>query len=112
MTVAAYSHRPWRAASLESGIPWRICETNSFSGGGLPGVSDTFLGALWTLDFMLLLASYGCSGVNIETGVNQLGFCRTWMPPESPRSIWTDFSFPSPSISVRQTPLTRNSEPI
>jgi len=69
-----------RAASVESGIPWRICETNSFSGGGLPGVSDTFLGALWTLDFMLLLASYGCSGVNIETGVNQLGFVSSYSP--------------------------------
>lgn len=44
-----------RAASKASGIPWRMCETNSFFGGGLPGVSDTFVGALWTLDFMLLL---------------------------------------------------------
>jgi hypothetical protein len=61
-----------RTASRQSGIPWRMCETNSFSGGGLPGVSDTFVGALWTLDFMLLLAQYGCAGVNIETGVNQL----------------------------------------
>jgi len=69
-----------RTASQQSGIPWRMCETNSFSGGGLPGVSDTFLGALWTLDFMLLLASYGCSGVNIETGVNQLGFISCYSP--------------------------------
>jgi hypothetical protein len=69
-----------RAASQASGIPWRICETNSFSGGGRPGVSDTFLGALWTLDFMLLLASYGCAGVNIETGVNQLGFVSSYSP--------------------------------
>src|ERR1700734_187193 len=63
-----------RAASTKSGIPWRLCETNSFSGGGRPGVSDSFLGALWTLDFLLLLAANKCSGVNIETGVNQLGF--------------------------------------
>lgn len=61
-------------ASQKSGIPWRMCETNSFSGGGLPGVSDTMLGALWTLDYLLLLAQYGCAGVNIETGINQLGF--------------------------------------
>jgi hypothetical protein len=67
-------------ASQESGIPWRICETNSFSGGGLPGVSDTMLGALWTLDFMLLLAQSGCSGVNLETGVNQLGFVSSYSP--------------------------------
>ncbi len=67
-------------ASLESGIPWRMCETNSFSGGGLPGVSDTMLGALWTLDYMLLLAQCGCAGVNIETGVNQLGFVSSYSP--------------------------------
>jgi hypothetical protein len=69
-----------RAASQRSGIPWRMCETNSFFGGGRPGVSDTFVGALWTLDFMLLLAQYGCSGVNIETGVNQLGFISSYSP--------------------------------
>jgi hypothetical protein len=69
-----------RTASEQSKIPWRMCETNSFSGGGLPGVSDTFIGALWTLDFMLLLAQYGCGGVNIETGVNQLGFISSYSP--------------------------------
>lgn len=69
-----------RTAAKSSGIPWRMCETNSFSGGGRPGVSDTFLGALWTLDFMLLLATYGCAGVNIETGVNQLGFVSSYSP--------------------------------
>ena len=69
-----------RTASQQSGIPWRMCETNSFSGGGRPGVSDTFTGALWTLDYMLLLAEYGCSGVNIETGVNQLGFISSYSP--------------------------------
>jgi hypothetical protein len=69
-----------RTASRQSRIPWRMCETNSFSGGGLPGVSDTLIGALWTLDYMLLLAQYGCSGVNIETGVNQLGFISSYSP--------------------------------
>ncbi len=69
-----------RIISQQSGIPWRMCESNSFSGGGRPGVSDTFVGALWTLDYMLLLAEYGCSGVNIETGVNQLGFVSFYSP--------------------------------
>jgi hypothetical protein len=69
-----------RVAPKMSGIPWRMCETNSFSGGGRPGVSDTFLGSLWTLDFMLLLAVYGCAGVNIETGINQLGFVSSYSP--------------------------------
>lgn len=72
-----------RTASEQSGIPWRMCETNSFSGGGRPGVSDTFVGALWTLDFMLMLAQSGCAGVNIETGVNQLGFISSYSPIEN-----------------------------
>jgi hypothetical protein len=67
-----------RVASAQSGTPWRMCEMNSFSGGGLPGVSDTFIGALWTLDVMLRLAESGCAGVNIETGVNQLGFVSSY----------------------------------
>lgn len=69
-----------RIASRRSGIPWRMCEINSFSGGGRPGVSDTFIGALWTLNTMLLLAQSGCSGVNVETGVNQLGFVSSYSP--------------------------------
>lgn len=69
-----------RAASQQSGIPWRICEINSFSGGGLPGVSNTMVGALWTLNTMLLLAQNGSAGVNMETGVNQLGFVSSYSP--------------------------------
>ncbi|WP_446744795.1 glycosyl hydrolase family 79 C-terminal domain-containing protein [Silvibacterium acidisoli] len=68
------------AVSERAGIPWRMCETNSFFGGGRPDVSDTFVGALWTLDYMLLLAQHGCAGVNIETGVNQLGFISSYSP--------------------------------
>ncbi len=69
-----------RAASESSGVPYRICETNSFSGGGRPGVSDTFGAALWVLDFMFILASAGCAGVNMETGVNQRGFISSYSP--------------------------------
>jgi hypothetical protein len=67
-------------ASRQSRIPWRLCEANSFSGGGRPGVSDTLLGALWTLDLLLLLAANRVAGVNIETGVNQLGFVSSYSP--------------------------------
>ena len=69
-----------KAASESSGIRYRICETNSFFGGGKPGVSDTFASALWVLDFMFTLASAGCAGVNMETGVNQLGFISSYSP--------------------------------
>lgn len=68
------------AASREVGIPFRIVETNSFSGGGKPGVSDTFGGALWMLDYMLTLAWGGAAGANVETGMNQLGFVSSYSP--------------------------------
>lgn len=69
-----------KAASASSHVPYRICETNSFCGGGKPGVSDTFGAALWMLDFMFTLAWAGAAGVNMETGVNQLGFI-SWYSP-------------------------------
>jgi hypothetical protein len=69
-----------RAASQSCGVPYRICEVNSFSGGGRPGVSDTLAAALWVLDYMFILASHGCSGVNMETGVNQLSFISSYSP--------------------------------
>jgi hypothetical protein len=68
------------AASKSTGLPFRICETNSFSGGGKPGVSDVFASALWVLSFMYTLAAGGCGGVNMETGVNQLGFISSYSP--------------------------------
>jgi hypothetical protein len=72
--------RALRNTSISSKKPYRICETNSFCGGGKPGVSDTFGAALWVLDFMFTLAAGGCAGVNIETGVNQLGFISSYSP--------------------------------
>jgi hypothetical protein len=69
-----------RAASSSSGLPYRICEVNSFSGGGRPGVSDTMAGALWALDYMYTLAANGCAGVNMESGVNHLDFISSYSP--------------------------------
>jgi hypothetical protein len=69
-----------RTASASSRVPYRICETNSFCGGGKPGVSDTFGSALWVLDYMFALAHADAAGVNMETGVNQLGFISSYSP--------------------------------
>jgi hypothetical protein len=69
-----------KAASVSSHVPYRICEINSFCGGGKPGVSDTFGSALWVLDYMFTLAWAGAAGLNIETGVNQLGFISSYSP--------------------------------
>lgn len=68
------------AAAKASHVPFRICETNSFCGGGQPGVSDTFGAALWMLDYLFTLAWANAAGVNIETGVNQLGFISSYSP--------------------------------
>ena len=62
------------------GIPYRLCELNSFSGGGKPGVSDTFTSALWALDLLFTLAFQEGAGINLETGVNQLGFVSSYSP--------------------------------
>ena len=69
-----------RQVSISTKVPYRICETNSFSGGGRPGVSGTFGAALWVLDYMFTLASADADGVNIETGVNQRGFVSSYSP--------------------------------
>ena len=57
-----------------------MVESNSFYGGGKEGVSDTYAAALWALDYLFLLASYGCAGVNMETGVNHLGKISFYTP--------------------------------
>jgi hypothetical protein len=69
-----------RTAGKSLGIPYRVCETNSFSGGGRPGVSDTFAAALWALDYLCVLAWHGAGGVNMETGINQLDFISSYAP--------------------------------
>jgi hypothetical protein len=70
----------FQAASETANRPWRMCETASFSGGGREGVSDTFAAALWALDYLLVLAGHGCAGVNMETGVNHLGWISHYTP--------------------------------
>ncbi len=70
----------FQAAAEAAHVPWRMCETQSFSGGGKAGVSDSFASALWALDYLFVLAGYGCSGVNMETGVNHLGWVSKYTP--------------------------------
>ncbi len=79
-----------QAASRSSGVPYRICETNSCFGGGKPGVSDTMAAALWGLDFLFTLAQFNAGGVNVETGVNHLGFLSYYTPitPDAIRPLY------------------------
>ena len=69
-----------RSLCIDHHLDYRINEVNSFCGGGKQGVSDTFASALWCLDYMFNLASHGCSGVNMETDINQLGFISHYSP--------------------------------
>ena len=56
------------AARRDTGLPFRMAETNSCYQGGKPGVSDTFASALWAADLMYQLAQAGAIGVNFHGG--------------------------------------------
>jgi hypothetical protein len=57
-----------RKTVQESGLPFRLAETNSCYRGGKLGVSDTFASALWAADLMYQLASAGGMGINFHGG--------------------------------------------
>lgn len=52
----------------ETGLPFRLAETNSCYSGGKAGVSDTFASALWGADLMFQLATAGGMGINFHGG--------------------------------------------
>jgi hypothetical protein len=70
----------FRSIAESAHLPYRLCETASYSGGGKAGVSNSFAAALWALDYLFVLATYGCSGVNLETGINHLGWISHYTP--------------------------------
>jgi hypothetical protein len=48
------------------GVPYRIAECNTASGGGKRGVSNAFASALWSIDFLFDVATRGGQGVNLH----------------------------------------------
>lgn len=48
------------------GVPYRVGECNTASGGGKRGVSNAFVSALWAIDFMFDVAEAGGQGVNFH----------------------------------------------
>lgn len=50
------------------GIPFRFTEANSAVGGGVVGISDVYVSALWSLDFLFVVAKGGGEGVHFHTG--------------------------------------------
>jgi hypothetical protein len=55
-----------REASKVTGIPFRISETNSFT-GDFRGTSDTYASTLWAIDYLFECAEGGAQGVNFHS---------------------------------------------
>ncbi|KAH8810928.1 glycoside hydrolase family 79 protein [Xylogone sp. PMI_703] len=53
----------------KSGIDFFLGETNTFSGHGQPGVSNSAAAALWMIDYCLQAASVGIKGLQFHQGV-------------------------------------------
>lgn len=52
----------------DTGLPFRLTETNSCYQGGKKGVSNTFASALWGAELMYQLATQGGIGINFHGG--------------------------------------------
>lgn len=57
---------PQLKVASRQGVPLRITECNSISGGGNAGVSDVYAAALWTLDTALEMAAAGVAGIDFH----------------------------------------------
>lgn len=64
---------PQLAAAQAVHLPIRLDETNSAVGGGIAGVSDVYASALWAMDYNLVLAQAGFSGLNFHGGFGVCG---------------------------------------
>jgi hypothetical protein len=57
-----------RETHQDTGLPFRLAETNSCYSGGKEGVSNTFASALWGAELMYQLAQAGGIGINFHGG--------------------------------------------
>jgi hypothetical protein len=74
----AASHDAIASALADTGVPFRLSETNSFYNGGCPGASDTFASALWGLDYLSWWAAHDADGINFHTGDHVSGATTTY----------------------------------
>ncbi|MGW6693046.1 hypothetical protein ACWF62_04650 [Rhodococcus sp. NPDC054953] len=58
------------ATAERAGLQPRLSETNSVAKEGLPGVTNSFGGALWTVDYLMTAAREGVTGVNLHLQPN------------------------------------------
>jgi len=64
--ILANNLKMMQDASRITGIPYRLGETNSFTGDN-HGVSDTYASSLWVIDFLFDCAQGGAQGVNLHS---------------------------------------------
>ena len=55
-------------AAKTAGVPYRMSEGNSCPHGGEDNLSNAYASALWSADYMLLVAQAGFAGVNLHGG--------------------------------------------
>jgi hypothetical protein len=63
-----------RTGAQQLGVPYRVSECNSFSGGGVAGVSNSYASSLWVIDFLFDVALGGATGVNMHGGGQAPGY--------------------------------------
>jgi hypothetical protein len=56
----------WVETARQAGVPLEITESNTFSGGGKLGVSNTYASALWVIDYLSEAASLGVKRVELQ----------------------------------------------
>ncbi|KAJ7691770.1 glycoside hydrolase family 79 protein [Mycena rosella] len=69
------------AIAQAAGKPFLMFETNSASCGGFPGISDSFGGALWALDYGLQMAYSNFSGAMLHVGGQNVFYNPFTAPP-------------------------------
>ncbi|KAJ6599975.1 glycoside hydrolase family 79 protein [Mycena vulgaris] len=79
------------AIALAAGKPFLMFETNTASCGGFPGISDSFGGALWALDYGLQMGYSNFSGALLHVGGQNVFYNPFTAPPtnESAFYDWT-----------------------
>ncbi len=79
MNQTRYDIHKYAVAAQQAGLPLRIDETNSVSGGGERGVSDVFAAALWMAQYLFTAAEQGAAGVNVHGMLSATG--KTYYTP-------------------------------
>jgi hypothetical protein len=66
------------SSAAVAGTPYVIGETNSASCSGIPGLSNTYAAALWAVDYVLLAAEKGATGIYFHGSLSTT--CTSYTP--------------------------------